>query len=189
MRSFLAHRCCTDVRTTAKEAASGFNLFDEGEPSGNVCSLFVQFPFSQLTGTQVPRGFTDMQDVDEQGNVYRGADACYFKAFNDLRTKILENFDEEWPALLQEWDWASTRSYLARADELKFPQAVIDWIEKHKSGTGRYARAVVEVNTFLTVLAESHFNQPFRKCLNPSRSTILGPKSLTGGASKGAAKS
>jgi len=149
VRSFLAHRCCTDLRTTAKEVADGFNLFDEGEPDGNVCSFFVRFPFSQFIGTQVPRGFTDMQDTDDQGNVYRGADACFFKAFNDLRAKLLENFDEEWPALLQGWDWASTRSYLAQAEDLKFPHPVIDWIEKHKSGTGRYARAVVEVSTFL----------------------------------------
>jgi hypothetical protein len=90
-----------------------------------------------------------MQDVDEQGNVYRGVDACFFKAFNALRTKLLENFDEEWPKFLKEWDWASTRSYLAQTNELKLPQSVIDWIEKHNSGTGRYARAVVEVSAFL----------------------------------------
>lgn len=116
-----------NLRKTAKEATSGINLFDEGEPDGNV-----------------PRGFTDMQDTDSQGNVYRGVDACFFKAFNDLRTKLLENFDEAWPALLQEWGWASTRSYLSQAKELRFPDTVIDWIEKHKSGTGRYARSVVE---------------------------------------------
>ncbi|KAF8880219.1 L-amino acid oxidase 1 [Gymnopilus junonius] len=116
-----------NITTTAREVANGVNLFNEGKPTGNV-----------------PKDFTDMQDVDEQGNVYRGVDACFFKAFNDLRAKLLANFDEEWPKLLQEWDWASTRSYLAQADELKFPPPVIDWIEKHKSGTGRYARAVVE---------------------------------------------
>ncbi|KIM41682.1 hypothetical protein M413DRAFT_444930 [Hebeloma cylindrosporum] len=116
-----------NITTTAAAVANGFNLFDEGAPSGNV-----------------PLGFTDMQDADEQGNIYRGVDACFFKAFNELRKKILENFEVEWPKLLEEWDWASTRSYLAQADELKFPQPVIDWIEKHKSGTGRYARAVTE---------------------------------------------
>ena len=90
-----------------------------------------------------------MQDVDQDGNVYRGVDACFFRAFNDLRAKLLADFDTEWPKLLEEWDWASTRSYLAQGEELKFPPPVIDWIEKHKSGTGRYARAVVEVSTFL----------------------------------------
>lgn len=87
-----------------------------------------------------------MEDVDSEGNVYRGVDACFFKAFNELRAKLLENFEEEWEKLLKEWDWASTRSYLATADELKFPPSVIDWIEKHKSGTGRYSRAMVEVS-------------------------------------------
>jgi len=85
-----------------------------------------------------------MQDADADGNIYRGVDACFFKAFNDLRAKLLADFDTVWPLLLDEWDWASTRSYLAQAEELKFPAPVIDWIEKHKSGTGRYARAVVE---------------------------------------------
>jgi len=129
-----------------------------------------------------------MQDVDEQGNVYCGVDACFYKAFNDLRTKILKDFEKEWLALLQEWDWASTHSCLAQADELKSPHSVIDGIEKHKSGTGRYARAVVEVSTFLTVLTESHSNQSLRRCLNPSRLTIPSPKSLTAGASKAAVK-
>lgn len=90
-----------------------------------------------------------MQDVDKEGNVYRGVDACFFKAFNDLREELLNDFDTIWPKLLEEWDWASTRSYFSQAEELKFPQPVIDWIEKHKSGTGRYARAVIEVSTFL----------------------------------------
>jgi hypothetical protein len=136
-----AHRCCADITTTAGKVASSFNPFDESVPTGNVCSSFVQFSSSQLIGKQVPRDFMDMQDADKQGNIYRGADACFYKAFNDLRTKILADFDKE---------WASTRSYLAQAKELKFPQTVISWIEKHKSGTGRYARAVVEVSTSLT---------------------------------------
>jgi hypothetical protein len=76
----------------------------KGTPAGNVCSFFVQLSSSQLIRKQVPKGFTDMEDVDEQGHAYRGVDACFFEAFNDLRTKLLKNFDEEWPKLLQEWD-------------------------------------------------------------------------------------
>ncbi|KXN90705.1 hypothetical protein AN958_03990 [Leucoagaricus sp. SymC.cos] len=115
------------ISTTAKDAAAGFDLFGEGKPLGNV-----------------PRGFVDVQDTDEEGNVYRGVDACHFKAFSDLRKKLASDFDKEWKKLLEEWDWASTHSYLARAEELRFPQPVIDWIEKHKSGTGRYAQALTE---------------------------------------------
>lgn len=100
-----------------------------------------------ITSAQVPPGFFDQQDVDSEGNQYHGLEACYFKAFNGTRSKILENFDEEWPKFLEEWDWASTRSYLAQAKELKFPHTVIDWIEKHKSGTGRYSRSVAEVSS------------------------------------------
>ncbi|KAH9483491.1 Putative bifunctional amine oxidase [Psilocybe cubensis] len=120
-------RYFNNITSTARQVADGFNLFQEATPIGNV-----------------PQDFTDMIDTDEQGNVYRGVDACFYKAFNGLRAKLLANFDEEWPKLLKEWDWASTRSYLAQGPELKFPTTVIDWIEKHKSGTGRYSRAVVE---------------------------------------------
>jgi len=127
------HGLCTDTTKTVAAVANEINLFDEGTPTGNVCSFFVQLSSSQLIRKQVPKGFTDMEDVDEQGYAYRGVDACFFKAFNDLRTKLFKNFGQ---SFFKNGIVASTRSYLAQADELKFPQPVIDWIEKHKSGTG-----------------------------------------------------
>lgn len=129
-----------------------------------------------------------MIDTDDQGNVYRGVDACFFKAFNELRAKLLADFDKEWPLLLQEWDWASTRSYLAQGKELKFPSTVIDWIEKHKSGTGRYSRAVVEVSASFIKINPKCLTTYFRKFLNPLPSITPGLSTLIGGASKAAAK-
>ena len=60
-------------------------------------------------------------------------------------------------------------------------------MEKHKSGTGRYARVVIEVSTSLTA-GELTLKTTFQEVLDPSCSPIPGSKSLIGGASKTAAK-
>lgn len=149
--SALTYIVQTSHRQRAKSQMALISLAKQ--PRLETCVVkFVQIASPQLIRIQVPKDFTDMLDTDEQGNVYRGVDACFYKAFNDLRAKLLKDFDKEWPLLLQEWDWASTRSYLAQGRELKFPSPVIDWIEKHKSGTGRYSRAVVEVSAPLTAI-------------------------------------
>ena len=46
-----AHRHCIDISTTSKDAAEGFDLFNEGKPLGNVRSFFppLVFPIAHQT--------------------------------------------------------------------------------------------------------------------------------------------
>jgi len=91
---------------------------------------------------QVPREYLNKEFVDLRGKTVYGVNACTAAAYDPFRKVLIDNFDKGWEELMK-YNWASTRSYLAR--EKHYPLSVIHWMETRNSGTGGFDRAFAEV--------------------------------------------
>jgi hypothetical protein len=114
--------------------------------------------YLELTGQQVPNVYLEKHYFNSRGREYFGASACAAEAFDPFREALIgDNYKEGWENLMR-YDWASTRSYLAREMNPKYPLPAIHWMETRNSGTGGYDHAFSEVSTSLSAGLTSYSN-------------------------------
>ena len=113
-----------------------------------VCAAFRSFSSSQLTGQQVPKEYLYKEHIDLRGKKVFGVNACTGAAFDPFRKALINNFNEGWEELMK-YDWASTRSYLAR-EKPQYPLSVVHWMETRDNGTGGFDQAFSEVSICLS---------------------------------------
>lgn len=101
----------------------------------------------------VPKEYLNKEYVDLRGKTVYGVNACTAAAYDPFRKALIDNFDKGWEELMK-YDWASTRSYLAR-EKPNYPLSVIHWMETRNSGTGGFDRAFAEA-----ILDSLEFNDP-----------------------------
>ncbi|PPQ70504.1 hypothetical protein CVT24_013274, partial [Panaeolus cyanescens] len=115
--------------------------------------------FNDVQG--VDRKYIDMTATDLHGNTVHGADACASIAFDGFRKALVDDPEKGWQKLM-EYDWASTRAYMAQGP--KFPLSVIQWMEDRNDSTGAYDQALSE-----TILDSLAFDDPTKdvqwKCI------------------------
>ncbi|KAF7357173.1 L-amino acid oxidase 1 [Mycena sanguinolenta] len=118
----------------------------------------------------VPEEFLEKEYVDLRGKTVFGVDACTAAAFDPFRKALIDDFDEGWKELMK-YDWASTRSYLAR-ESPKYPLSVVHWMETRDSGTGGFDRAFAE-----DILESLEFNDPTKdvewKCFEGGSKVLI----------------
>jgi hypothetical protein len=114
--------------------------------------------YLELTGKQVPDEYLKKEYSNSRGRSYFGASACAAQAFDSFREDLIgDNYKEGWEKLMK-YDWASTRSYLAREMDPKYPLPVIRWMETRNSGAGGYDQAFSKVSTSLSTGLTSYSN-------------------------------
>ena len=131
---------CAGIKATAAQANQAGDTFkDEIVRHRSVFSP----PCVSSTGMQVPEEYLNKEFVDLSGKTVYGVNACTAAAYDPFRKALIDNFDKGWEELMK-YDWASTRSYLAR-EKPNYPLSVIDWMETRNSGTGGFDQAFAEV--------------------------------------------
>jgi hypothetical protein len=114
--------------------------------------------YLELTGQQVPDEYLKKEYTDSRGRKYFGASACAAQAFDPFREDLIgDNYKAGWENLMK-YDWASTRSYLAREMDPKYPLPAVHWMETRNSGTGGYDHAFSEASTSLSAGLTSYSN-------------------------------
>ncbi|KAJ7191559.1 L-amino acid oxidase 1 [Mycena pura] len=101
----------------------------------------------------VPKEYLNKEHVDLRGKTVYGVDACAGAAYDPFRKALIDDFDAGWNELMK-YDWASTRSYLAR-EKPKYPLSVVHWMENRTSGTGGFDKAFSE-----EILESLEFDDP-----------------------------
>jgi hypothetical protein len=136
-----------------KNAQTQGDHFDDREFVRNLSlSLYLW-----LTGQQVPEEYLEKEYTDSWGRTSFGVDACAAAAYDPFRKALIKDFKTGWNKLM-EYDWASTRSYLAQGMDPKYPLPVVHWMETRDVGTGGFDRAFAEVRIFLSTGLTSYSN-------------------------------
>jgi len=88
------------------------------------------------------------------GETVYGVDACLAAAYEPYKVALATDITKGWE-LLMKHDGLSTRAFLLEV--MKYPWAVVQWMETRDTSTGAYDLAFSEVKAFPTFLA--HFNE------------------------------
>ena len=85
------------------------------------------------------------------GEIVYGVDACLAEAYEPFKVALAKDITKGWELLMQH-DGLSTRAFLLEV--MKYPWAVVQWMETRETSTGTYELAFSEVKALSTFSAD-----------------------------------